>query len=79
MIEAEPAQILKYAVDELRPTAAGIEILYAQPEPTAAGPRMGMAQRSRIGVAKVQPPGWRGGETCDLQDSLHAKGDIGDS
>ena len=78
-LEAEPGQVLEDPVDELRPAAAGIEILDPQPELAAAGPRPCMAQRRRIGMAQVQPAGRRGGETCDLQDSLHAKGDRGDS
>ena len=77
--QAQPLQILENAVDELRAAAAGIEILDPQAELAAAGPRMGMAQHRRIGMAEVEPSRWRGGETCDLQDSLHAKGDIGDS
>lgn len=79
MIEAEPFQVLENAVDKLRPAAAGVQILDAQQEPAAAVPGTGVAQRSRIGMTEVQTPGRRGGETCDLQDSLHAKGDIGDS
>ena len=73
MIEAEPFQVLENAVDKLRPAAAGVQILDAQQEPAAAVPGTGVAQRSRIGMAEVQTPGRRGGETCDLQDSLHAK------
>ena len=79
MVEPKPLQILEYAVDELRAAATGVEILDAQPELAAVGPRMRMAQRRRISVTKVQPPGRRRGETCDLQDSLHAKGDIGEA
>ena len=79
MIEAEPLEILENAVGELRAATAGVEILDAQPELSSAGPGMGMAQRRRIGMAEVEASRGRRGETCDLQDSLHAKGDTGDS
>ena len=45
----------------------------------AARPGVGMTEHRRKGVAEVQPSRGRGGETCDLQDSLHDKGDRGDS
>jgi len=76
---AEPVEIFKDAFNEFRPAAAGIQILDADPEFSAAGPRMGMTQRRRKGVAQMEPAGRRGGETCDFQDSLHGKGDRGDS
>ena len=77
--KAEPGQILENAVDELGAAAAGVEILDPKQESPAAGARMGMAQRRRKGMAQVQPAGRRGGETCDLQDSLRVKGDKGSS
>ena len=77
--EAQPFQILEYAVDELRPAAARIEIFDPQQESAFAGTSMGMAQHRRKGMAEVQPSRGRGSETCDFQDSLHAKGDRGDS
>ena len=79
MIEVQPFQILVNAVDKLRAAATRVEVLDAQPELAAAGPRMSMAKRRRVSMAKVQPSRRRGGKTCDFQDSLHAKGDIGDS
>lgn len=79
MVDAEPFEVLENPVDELWPAATGIEILDAQPKLPAAGAGMEMTKRGRIGVAKVKPSRGGRGETCDLQDSLHAKGDIGDS
>ena len=79
VLEAKPGEVLENLLDELRPAAAGVEILDPQQELPAAGARMGMAQRRRKGVAEVQPARRRGGETCDLQDSLPCKGDKGDS
>jgi hypothetical protein len=78
VVEAEPFQILENAVYEFRSAPAGIEILDPQPELAAARSGMSMAQRRRVCVTEVQAPGGRRGETCDLQDSLHAKGDIGE-
>ena len=77
--EAKPVEFLKDAVDELRPAAARVEILDADPEFARTRPRMGMAQGSRKGMTQVQASGRRRGETCDLQDSLHDKADRGDS
>ena len=77
--QSQPVEVLEDAVPILRPAPPRVQVLDAEQELTAAGPRVGMAQDCRIGVAQVQPPGGRGCETCDLQDSLHAKGDIGDS
>jgi hypothetical protein len=77
--EAEPIEVLENPIDELRTATAGIEILDPQQELPAAGSRQGMAQGRRIGVPQVKPSRRRGGETCDLQDSLHGKGDNGDS
>ena len=79
MGQPQPGQILEYAVDELGPAAAGVEILDAEQEFSPAGTGMGVAERRRKGMAQVQEARWRGGETCDLQDSLHDKGDRGDS
>jgi hypothetical protein len=79
MVEAEPFEILENAIDELRTAAARVQILDPQPELAGAGPRTGMAQYGRIGMAQVEPARRRGRETCDLQDSLHGKGDRGDS
>ena len=79
MGQPEPGQILENAADELRAAAARVEILDPEQESAAAGPRMGMAKRRRKGMAEVQASRRRGGETCDLQDSLHLKGDKGDS
>ena len=79
MTEAEPGEVLENAVDEFKPAAAGIEILDPEQEFSAAGPGQGMAKRSRIGMSQVEPSRRRGGKTCDLQDSLHGKGDSGDS
>jgi hypothetical protein len=77
--DPQPGQILHNAVDELRAASAGIEILDPQQELPAAGARVGVPERRGKGVAQVQPSGRRWGETCDLQDSLHDKGDGGDS
>ena len=73
--QAEPGQVLENAADKLRAAAAGVEILDPQQEFPAARPRLAMAQRRRKGMAQMQPSRRRGGETCDLQDSLHSKGD----
>jgi hypothetical protein len=78
-LETEPGQVLEDAIDELRPAAARVQILDPQEEPTPAGACMGMAERRRKGVTQVKAPGWRRRKTCDLQDSLPAKGDHGDS
>jgi hypothetical protein len=77
--ESEPVQILVDARDEFRAAAAGIKVLDADPEFSPAALRLGMTQRRRKGVAQVQPAGRRRSKTCDLQDSLHGKGDRGDS
>ena len=77
--EPEPVEVFENALDKLRPAAPRVEIFDPDTELAAARPRMGMAQHRRKGVAEVQPSGRRGGETCDLQDSLHDKGDHGDS
>src|SRR5688572_7423918 len=53
--QAEPAQILEYALDELGPAAAGVEILDPQTEASARRARRQMTQRRRISMAKVQP------------------------
>ena len=66
-------------VDEFRPATARVEILDPDKEFPATCPGMGMPEHRRKGVAEVQPSRGRGGETCDLQDSLHDKGDCGDS
>ena len=79
MDEAQPLQILENAVDKLWPASPGIQILDPQSELAASGPRASMPQRGGVGVAEMKPSRRRGGESCDLQDSLHAKGDIGDS
>ena len=76
-VEAQPGQILVNALDKLQTAAAGVEILDPQQEFPAAGARMDMPQCRRKGMSQVQPAGRRGGETCDLQDSLHSKGDEG--
>jgi hypothetical protein len=72
-------QVFINALDILGSAAARIQILDSQAELAAAGPGMGMAQRRRIGMAEMEPPRRRGCETCDLQDSLHDKGDRSDS
>ena len=72
-------QVLINAVDVLRPAAAGVEIFDPQEKPAAAGAGKGVAEHRRKGMAQMQPPGRRWGKTCDLQDSLHAKGALGDS
>ena len=77
--QPEPIEILENAVDKLRPAAAGVEIFDPQQEFAAARPGMGMTEHRRKGMAEVQPSRGRGGETCDLQDSLHDKGDRGNS
>lgn len=79
MANAEPFQVLENRFNELRPAATGVEILDPQAEPAAARPGMGMTENRRKCVAKVKPPRGRRGKTCDLQDSLHAKGAHGDS
>ena len=75
MRNAQPGQILEDAVDELGPASAGVEVLDPKQEFPIAGAGMGMPQRRRKSVAQVKPAGRRGGETCDLQDSLPGKGD----
>ena len=79
VMDAEPFKVLENAVDELETAAAGVEILDPEQEFSAAISCDGMAQRRRIGMSQVEPSGRRGGKTCDLQDSLHGKGDSGDS
>ena len=79
VLEAKPGEVLENPLDELRPAAAGVEILDPEQEFSAAISCDGMAQRRRIGMSQVEPSRRRGGETCDLQDSLHDKGDSGDS
>jgi hypothetical protein len=79
MLEAKPGEVFENAVDELRAAASGIEILDAEAEQAAASASLRMAERRRIGMAEVEPARRRRGETCDLQDSLHGKGDSGDS
>lgn len=79
MPKPEPVEILENGFDEFGTTAAGIEILDPEQELAAAGSGEGMADRRRIGVAQVKPSRGRWGKTCDLQDSLHGKGDSGDS
>jgi hypothetical protein len=79
MRKTEPGEVLEDAVDMVRAAPPGIEILDPETEFSAAGARMGMPQRRGKSMAEVQPPrrGWS--ETCDFQDSLHAKGVPGDS
>ena len=77
--EAEPLQVLQNAFDELWATTAGVQILDPQQELPSAGPGMGVAECRGKGVTQVKPAGRRRGETCDLQDSLHSKGDKSDS
>lgn len=79
MAEAQPFEILQNGCDELGPAAARIEIFDPEQELPAAVSGGGMAERRRISVTQVEPSGRRGRETCDLQDSLHGKGDRGDS
>ena len=79
MLKAKPGEVLEYSVDEFRAAASGIEILDAKAEQAAGSAGLRMAQRRRIGMAEVEPARRRGGETCDLQDSLHGKGDSDDS
>lgn len=77
--DAEPFEVLENAVDKFRPAAAGVEILDPEAELAAARPGLDMAQNGRIGMPEVEAARRRRGETCDLQDSLHDKGDSGDS
>ncbi len=77
--QPEPFKILVNARDKFGPAAAWVEVFDPQQEFAAARPALGMAEHGRKGVAEVKPSRGRGGETCDLQDSLHAKGDRGDS
>ena len=77
--QPQPLQILENARDELRTAAAGVEIFDPKQEFPAARLGVGMTEHRRKGVAEVQTTRGRGGETCDLQDSLHAKGDFGNS
>ena len=77
--EAKPFQIFQDAIDKFRSTPGGVEILDPQAKLAAARLGVSMTQYRRKGVPEVQPPGWRGCETCDLQDSLHDKGVPGDS
>ena len=77
--QAQPFQVFENAIHEFGAATSGVEIFYPQQEFAAAFASMRMANGCRIGMAKVQPSRRRGGETCDLQDSLHGKGDIGDS
>ena len=79
MNKAEPAKVVEDSVHELRAATTGIEILDPKQEFPAAGSGQVMAQGRRIGMSQVEPSRRRGGETCDLQDSLHGKGDSGDS
>jgi hypothetical protein len=78
-MEAKPFQVFINALDIFGPPTAGIQILDPQAELPAAGTGMGMAKRRRIGMAEMEPTRRRGCETCDLQDSLHDKGDGSDS
>ena len=75
--QPEPVEVFENRLDKFRPAPGGIEILDPDPELTAAGSRALMADDRRIGMAEMKPAGRRGGETCDLQDSLHGKGDRG--
>ena len=79
MADPEPVQILEDPVDKLGTAATRIEIFDPEAERPAAGARVRVAHQGRIGVAEMEAPGRRRGETCDLQDSLHDKGDRGDS
>ena len=79
MPDAEPLKIFQNAIDKLRPASARIEVLDPQQETPAAFARGRVTDFRRIGMAEVQPARGRRGETCDLQDSLHGKGDSGDS
>ena len=53
--EAEPAQVLEDAVDELGLAARLVEILDPEAELAAAFSRPGMAERRAIGVSEMQP------------------------
>jgi len=77
--DAEPFEVLEDAIDKFRPAATGIEILDPEAELAAARAGLRMAQNGRIGMPEVEAARRRRGETCDLQDSLHDKGDRGDS
>ena len=77
--DAEPLQVLQNAIDKFRPASTGIQVLDPQKEASAAFARGRAADCRRIGMAEMQPARGRRGETCDLQDSLHGKGDSGDS
>ena len=77
--EAEPLQVLVNALDELGSAAPWVEILDPEQELAAAGARMGVAYRRRESMAEMEPSRGRWCKTCDLQDSLHAKGACGDS
>jgi hypothetical protein len=79
MTEAKPIEVLENTVDKFWTAAARIEILDPEQEFPPVISCGGMAKRRRESVPKMKPSGRRGGETCDLQDSLHGKGDRGDS
>src|SRR5262245_3905425 len=78
-IEAQPLQILDDAFEKFWSAAARVEILDPDAERARACPSMGVTDDRRKSMAQVQAAGRRRGETCDLQDSLHDKGDRGDS
>ena len=79
MGQSQPGEVLENPVDELGAAAARVEVFDPQQEEAAAGACVGVAERGGKRVAQVKPARRRGGETCDLQDSLPLKGDKADS
>jgi hypothetical protein len=77
--QPQPIDVLEDAIDEFGSASARVQILDPQAKLAPARPRMGMAQDGRKGMAEMEAAGRRRGETCDFQDSLHGKGDRGDS
>ena len=79
MLDPQPRQVLENPADELGPASARVKILDPKSELAPAGPGLGMPHDGRKSMAEMQASRGGGGETCDLQDSLHDKGVPGDS
>jgi hypothetical protein len=73
MVDAKPFKVFENAINELRPTTAGVEVLDPEPERSVSGTSLKMAKNRRKSVTKMKAARGGGGETCDLQDSLHRK------
>lgn len=78
-IDAQPFEVRLDCRYKFRLAAAGIEIFNPDQKSSAAGAGVRMADNRRESVPQMKLTRGGGGETCDLQDSLHAKGDRGDS